>query len=104
MKIMGRAPITARDVLNHPARRGVLEHLARSGGKAMATEIGIALGETRRGCLHNHIRKLGAFGLIKITRRTSARSHVGIELALAITPQGRAAIAAINSIPMEAAA
>jgi hypothetical protein len=97
-------PITAENILNHPARLAVVEHLARSGGKATATDIGIALGERRRGCLHNHLNKLGAFGLVRIRRHISGRSYVKIELTLTITPQGRAAIAAINSIPMEAAA
>jgi hypothetical protein len=99
MKITGRAPITADDVLSHPMRRAMMDHIIRSGGKAWAPDICIAFGIERRGILKNHTDRLAQFGLM--TRTMSHRAGCSRALVLAITAEGREAIAAINCNPTE---
>jgi hypothetical protein len=89
--MMGRRPITAKDVLSHPVRFALLDHVMRCGGTATAMSICRALGEQRRGVLANHASRLAKFGLV--TRRISRPPGGGVrELTLAITDKGRKAL------------
>jgi hypothetical protein len=85
-------PISRDSVLSHPVRRAALEHVADCGGWTTAMSIRDALGESRRGCVSNHLLRLCAFGLAR-RRIALRRGRRGVRaLEIAITPNGRAAL------------